>query len=218
MRYRYDRRIRPARRIGWLSITPLILGVYVLLNAGSPMLPTSLAPKQLEKKVYAQAPLLSENRLYIPAIGVDVAVVQAQGNETKALELGAVQRQPQNGNPRDGGNFVLAAHRFNMGYTPWSTRAKSPFYHIDKLQVSDQIFVDYDSKRYLYEVTGKQHVAPDASDIESRTKDARITLYSCELAGSKAGREVVIAKLQGQLIWKDGDYRLQKPSTPQNQP
>ena len=163
------------------------------------------------KKLVAQKPNLAENRLYIPKINVDVAVVKINGDEKTALEKGAVHRAPDSGNPAKGGNFVLAAHRFQLGFTPDQTRQKSPFYHIDQLNTGDQLYVDYYGTRYAYEVTERKDVPQNATEIEDRTDSAQLTLYSCELAGPQAGREVVLAKPIGTVAWDDSGAPKIKP-------
>lgn len=129
--------------------------------------------------------------LYIPKINAEIPF--ASGGADR-LETGAWWRQPASGNPASGGNFVLAAHRFQMGRTPAQTVRQSPLYHIDKLAVGDDITVDYKQTRYTYQITKIYRVPPTASEIESATDDARLTLYSCTLGGASDGREVIIAR------------------------
>ena len=112
------------------------------------------------------------------------------------MEHGAWWRKPENGNPKDGGNFVLSAHRFIMGLTPQQTLRKSPFYNIDKLTVGDEIIIDYNGVRYNYVISEKQSVKPDAVEIEQLTDQPQLTLYSCTLGGANDGRDVIIAKLK----------------------
>ena len=101
------------------------------------------------------------------------------------MEHGAWWRKPENGNPKDGGNFVLSAHRFIMGLTPQQTLRKSPFYNIDKLTVGDEIIIDYNGVRYNYVISEKQSVKPDAVEIEQRTDQPQLTLYSCTFGRRK---------------------------------
>lgn len=180
----------------YLALTALLLGAgtYILITALAPHLPDP-HPGAVAQKVQANPPEVQENRLYIPTINIDVAIVE--GDTEAVLDKGAWHRKPQNGNPERGGNFVLSAHRFDMGLTPQQTRAKSPFYHIDKLHVGDKIYVDYNKKRYTYEVTGAYKVDRYAVSIEGPSEEAKMTLYSCDLRGEAAGREVVEAKLLG---------------------
>ena len=168
----------------------LCIGVYVLLVALAPVYMPSHQPKVVTQKL-KKPPKTKENRLYIPAIGVDVAIVE--GNTEAVLEKGAWHRRPENGNPEKGGNFILSAHRFKMGVTPGQTKSKSPFYHLDKLKSGDEILVDYNSKRYEYKITRKYKVDRYAVSIESPSKDAKMTLYSCDLRGEQAGREGIEA-------------------------
>lgn len=193
-----------------LPVFGLLGGLYVLANALSPGIATPFdAPTDATAKKLTHAkPALGENRVYIPQINVDIAVVT--GDTEAALERGAWHRKPENGDPKNGGNFVLSAHRFNLGFTPTQTRAKSPFYHIDKLSEGDQIYVDYEGTRYAYSVTKRYKVERTALEIEQRSEDAKLTLYSCDLRGEKAGREVVEAEPVGTVAWLDGAPKLKK--------
>lgn len=180
-----------------ISVTGILLllgGVYGLITIFSPFFqaqlinPTNNSTTQLlanttEKKI-------TENRLYIPKI--DINLPYATGN-AEVMESGAWWRKPENGNPRDGGNFVLSAHRFVMGLTPMQTLRKSPFYNIDRLQQGDEITVDYNGKRYVYAITKIFEVKPDAVHIEDRTDQPQLTLYSCTLGGANDGRNVFVA-------------------------
>ena len=182
----------PSRRM-WLSVSVLSFaaGVYLLLNI---LAPNYVASSPVSAQVHMQhsESEIKENRLYIPSIDVNVAIVE--GSSEAVLEKGAWHRQPQNGNPEKGGNFVLSAHRFQLGATPQQTSAKSPFYHIDRLRTGDKIHVDYNQKRYTYEVTTKYKVDRFALSIEGSSQEAKMTLYTCDLRGEQAGREVVEAK------------------------
>ncbi len=187
--------IKPsATRIVTILVAAIMIlaGLYTLAVALTPAIiapninPTSNKTiKQLQSKA-----AITENRLYIPKI--DVNLPYANGSET-VMEKGAWWRQPDNGNPADGGNFVLSAHRFIMGLTPQQTLRKSPFYNINKLEIGDKITADYSGKRYEYTISKIFAVAPDAVEIEQRTDQPQLTLYSCTLGGASDGREVIIA-------------------------
>lgn len=178
----------------WLivPIALFVVGVYALITILAPAFPPNTGSEAaLRKQLSDSKRAPKEDRLYIPAIGVDVAIVR--GDTEAVLEKGAWHRRPNSGDPEKGGNFVLSAHRFEMGMTPQQTRAKSPFYHIDKLQNGDEITVDYNKKRYTYEITKKYHVNRLAVEIEDPSDTAKMTLYSCDLRGEAAGREVIEA-------------------------
>ena len=179
-----------------IAILMILGGVYLLALISTPLiLSQNIDPKdnhttQLITKTENK---ITENRLYIPKIDINLPY-STGGAET--MERGAWWRKPENGNPKDGGNFVLSAHRFIMGLTPQQTLRKSPFYNIDKLTVGDEIIIDYNGVRYNYVISEKQSVKPDAVEIEQRTDQPKLTLYSCTLGGANDGRDVIIAKLK----------------------
>lgn len=192
----------------FISLLLFVCGAYVGINVLGAVLPSTVLgeTETVTKTLTKRQPEQRENRLYIPKIGVDVSVVE--GATEDSLEGGAWHRAPENGDPIAGGNFVLAAHRFNLGFTPLQTRAKSPFYHINTLQLGDDIYVDYKGVRYAYKIASKYAVPSTQVEIEARTKDSLLTLYSCNLAGPEKGREVIQAKPVGTIAWLDGQPKL----------
>lgn len=211
MQYDYRRGAKKQKGRKWLVLpfVGLLGGLYLLVLVFAPALPFSTSqPDVTAKKLVVSEPVIGENRVYVPKINVDVPIAPIGKSEALALEKGAVNRASGNGNPRDGGNYVLAAHRFNLGLTPEQTRAKSPFYHVNKLVAGDQIYVDYSGVRYAYEVKERKSVSPTALEIEERTPEDILTMYTCELSGPAAGREVVIAKPIGKVVWTNGSPKL----------
>ncbi|HSW80769.1 MAG TPA: sortase [Candidatus Saccharimonas sp.] len=186
---------------GWLYTTVLVValfaGLYILLVTFAPALPNFGQGENVQTTVNGTQPGARGDRLYVPQIGVDVAIVE--GSNISVLDKGAWHRQPQNGNPMTGGNFVLSAHRFSMGWTPQQTRAKSPFYRIDQLKVGDTFFVDFKGARYAYAVSRLYSVPQTAVQIEAQSVEPKLTLYSCDLRGAAAGRYVVEAKPLGKI-------------------
>ena len=212
MKYHYASGIVGAKkRNPLLVVVPLLSllgGGYLLANTLYPSLPVDVTGQAsaVTKVLTQRQPDLTSDRLYVPKIGVDIAIVT--GITDKTLEGGAWHRAPENGDPVTGGNFVLAAHRFNLGLTPQQTRARSPFYHINDLNPGDEIYVDFHGVRYAYQVTKRYQVPDTEVSIEAPTKDARLTMYSCDLRGAQAGREVVEARPVGTVAWLDGGPKL----------
>jgi sortase A len=185
-----------------LPLFGLISGGYILLNMLAPSLPIDSRPSDATvQKLVAVKPGLEGDRVYIPQINVDVAI--SEGDTADALEKGAWHRTNAGGNPEKGGNFVLSAHRFLLGMTPQQTRAKSPFYNLDKLQPGDDLFVDWAGQRYAYKVEKKFSVNRMATEIEAPSSESKLILYSCELRGEAAGREVIQAKPIGTVAWSN---------------
>lgn len=136
-----------------------------------------------------------DNRVIIPKIGVNIPY----GESEQSLDRGAQWRHPERGNPSRGGNFIIAAHRFTIQPTPQGTVEKSPFYHIDKLTVGDKIVVDYEGKRYAYEVSEQFDVKPNQTEIEAPSAAPKLTLYTCTLSGESDGRIVLVSKPLGEV-------------------
>lgn len=180
--------------IGVLGVGLLLVGLYVLSLVLAPQFSSLTMTPLTPQKVAAIN--VSDNRIIIPKIGVNI---HYGTDGMTSLNEGALWRYPDRGNPVKGGNFIIAAHRFSIEPTPGGTIVHSPFYHIDSLQKGDQILIDYDGHRYGYEVEEKEKVPPTAVQIEAPSSTPKLTLYSCELAGSAAGRYVIIAKPLGEV-------------------
>ena len=180
--------------LGIASVALLGGGLYMLSLVASPALAPLLTMKPIDVKALP-TPDKTGSRIIIPRIGVNIAYDKGAA----ALDMGAEWRSPESGNPADGGNFVIAAHRFSIQPTPQGTIEKSPFYHIDTLTVGDKVIVDYQGKRYVYEVTKEFTVHPTQIEIEARTTDPTLTLYSCGLSGAEGDRLVVQAKRLGEV-------------------
>ncbi len=185
-------------RIIIISVAVLLLvsGLYLLSLVLAPEY-ASITVKPIEVAKLA-APVVGDNRIIIPKIGVDISY----GEGVAALDSGAQWRFPERGNPEDGGNFIIAAHRLTIKPTPQETIQKSPFYQIDKLNVNDEIIINYNGKRYGYKIIEKKDVEPTAVEIENRTEQPRLTLYSCNLEGAASGRVVIFAEPLGEVTLK----------------
>lgn len=169
-------------------------GLYLLSLVGAPVMMPIISMEPINPAALA-SPKETGNRIVIPKIGVDIEY----GEGEVALDNGAQWRHPSRGNPSDGGNFIIAAHRFTLAATPQQTVRQSPFYHIDKLGIGDQFIVDYEGKRYGYEVDEIFTVQPDQVEIEAKTKEHRLTLYSCGLGGADDVRVVLYATPLGEV-------------------
>ncbi len=178
-----------------VAIIFLIGGVYVayltILAPKHVMNSTSTSQAQYIKNYTPK--VSQQDTLIIPKISVK-APINPGGVAT--LENGAIwHRQPENGDPMKGGNFVLAGHRYQFAITPDRTIKSSVLYDLDKMKVGDKIFVDWHKKRYIYKVSKLYSVKPNQVEIEQRSKESKMTLYTCTLAGSTDGRIVIEAKL-----------------------
>ncbi len=163
-------------------------GAYTFLLVQSPEI-LATQPNTEEKQT-----LLTESKEnFIKIERINLLVPFHEGDTEITLESGAWHRFPERGDPENGGNFILSAHRFQLGLTPNSTVDKSPFYHIDKLQEDDIIDIFYNNSWYKYQIKKTYSVEPDAVEIEEPSEEAKLTLYSCTLGGSADGRVVIEA-------------------------
>lgn len=182
-----------------IAVLLLVGGAYVLSLTFAPAIAPILAQKSIVVNELP-APKQADNRVIIPKLGVNIPY--APGEES--LDRGAEWRNPENGNPETGGNFIIAAHRFSIQPTPMGTVEKSPFYNINELVLGDKIIVDYLGTRYAYEIDKIFDAKPSQVEIEETSDAPMLTLYSCELGGSEAGRVVVTATPLGKVALTSG--------------
>jgi sortase A len=178
-----------------IALVLVAIGGYILILVLTPNIPIFHSYQPMDVKAIT-APKVGENRIIIPQINVDIPYGT---NGTTSLDKGAWWRYPERGDPVKGGNFIIAAHRFSIQLTPQETAIKSPFYHLDKLKVGDPIIIDFEGKRYGYKINKTYTVKPTQTEIEAPTDTAKMTLYSCELGGSEAGRTVLDAQPMGEI-------------------
>ena len=131
----------------------------------------------------------------IPKINVFSPVVYepsiTEGNVQKALESGVVHygNTPMPGQP---GNSVIFGHSSNDWWEPGNY--KFIFGLLDKLAPGDRFSVDYQSQRYIYEVTGSKVVAPTDISVLNPTAEPTMTLITCTPPGTSLKRLIITAK------------------------
>jgi sortase A len=128
---------------------------------------------------------VDHNTVYIPMVGIKAPIVE--GSSDEALSRGA-WRRPNSSVPPQGGNTVITGHRFQ--YLPPNNLT---FYHLNKVQKGDHVYIYWDDKVYTYVVDRIFEVAPSDIEIEQNTSNAQITLYTCTPLWTAKKRLVVIA-------------------------
>lgn len=184
-----ERPLKKKNHLSWaitaLGFALLVTGIYLLVNI--------MSPRLLPNKVSVDAPVSKGNQVLSPVANIQAPII-AGGEEV--LEKGAWHRKAEQGNPLIGGNFILSAHSFILDLNPAQTREKSYFYSLYRLSEGDDVYIDWEGKRYNYKVTKKYQVDPNAVSIEDQTDEARLTIYTCTPGGSADGRVVIEAKLK----------------------
>lgn len=205
------KRQRKVSPLSWImtfvGVGALGAGLYLLLLVATPELAPYISMKPLDASAVA-AIKVSDDKVIIPKIGVNIAY----GPKESSLDRGAWWRHSERGNPETGGNFILAAHRFTLASTPQETNVKSPFYHIDRLVVGDEIIVDYNGKRYGYKIDTINNVKPDHVEIEAPSETPKLTLYTCSLGGASDGRVVLTAKPLGPVTMTENGMSVEQSS------
>ena len=84
--------------------------------------------------------------------------------------------------------MVVAAHRFSY------TGPRGLFYFLDKLQVGDEIGIQWNGQLYTYQVVSSSVVPPTEVSVQGATSDTRLTLYTCTPLFNPVNRLVVVAK------------------------
>ena len=128
-------------------------------------------------------------RIKIPAIGVDVVVVE--GTTQSALRAGA-GHYPQTPLPCEAGNVGIAGHRTTYG---------KPFHNLDLLKPGDTIVLETPVGSCTYKMTAPPFVVtPTDTHVVDPTPVPTLTLTTCHPKGSARQRLVVQAQLQGEAV------------------
>lgn len=195
--------LRLEQKRKWTIRTPILLvsgialfaaGAYLTSLLTAPLVAPYLPMQAIDVAELSERPP-EQNRIVIPKIGVDIEYGQGES----ALDQGAQWRFPDRGSPTGGGNFILAAHRFELAPTPMETIRKSPFYHVDKLELDDEIIIDYEGTRYGYKISRIYDVKPTQVEIEATSQTPKLTMYTCTLGGASDGRVVIEALPVGEV-------------------
>ena len=129
----------------------------------------------------------SLTRLQIPAIGVDVVVVE--GTSEQALQAGA-GHYPGTPLPCEMGDVAIAGHRTTYG---------RPFANVDRLKVGDRIILTTPVGSCSYSVDRSPFVVlpNDTSVVANTPGQYTLTLTSCTPKGSASHRIIIKAMMVG---------------------
>ena len=155
------------------------------------------APVDVPARATLQAPEAEElpQRLIIPRLGLDTAIVEARyaGWQWDLSRLhDRVGNLEGTSSPGQPGNTVLAGH-VTLYEGGWG-----PFAELAVLQPGDKVFIAEGSRVVTYQVVETRLVTPADVSVVFPTPDSRLTLITCadwdEAAGSYSKRHIVIAR------------------------
>lgn len=136
-------------------------------------------------------------RLIIPKLNIDVPVAFSIdiNDVMEAMNHGVAQFSIPGANALPGqiGNLVISGHSAGDIYS--NNPYKFIFSGLERLAVGDLIYVNYNSTRYTYQVTGDQTVEPtDVNALIYPTDKPILTLITCTPLGTSRYRLLVAAE------------------------
>ncbi len=170
--------------------SPVILSQFNYLTA-KPAPTTTVAPSgaPVASAIIPADPTITISKINIHApVVYEPSVVEA--DVQKALESG-ITHYGNTPAPGQGGNAVFFGHSSNDWWEPGNF--KFVFVLLDKLAPGDRFTIDYQSKRYTYEVTGSRVVLPTDLSVLNQTPEPTVTLITCTPPGTSWKRLVVTA-------------------------
>ena len=163
--------------------------------------PGSIEPQNIIPSPITDVNVGPEPKMIIPKINIDAPVIYdmplnpSYAQQMKAMESG-VAHFPISGAsavPGQIGNAVFSAHSSNDVFAPGDY--KQVFAPNEKLTKGDLIYMNYESKRYVYSVTRTEVVLPsEVSKIQIETDKPMLTLISCVPVGTAQKRLLVFAE------------------------
>ena len=136
----------------------------------------------------------SDPRLIIPKLNVDVPINfdVALSDVMSAMNHGVAHYRISGASayPGEVGNFIITGHSAGDVYS--SNPYKYIFSGLERLEEGDLIYVNYNSVRYTYKVTGKQVIEPtNVEALVVQTDRPLITLVTCTPLGTSRYRLLV---------------------------
>lgn len=122
-------------------------------------------------------------RIVIPKI--NLSAVMVKGTSADKLKIGPGV-YPEGVDPGESGNLAIAGHRNAYGF--W-------FWHLDKVQPGDLVYISVDKKAYVYETERNFVVAKNDWSVIAPTDYDAVTLTTCHPIGSTEQRLIVRGRL-----------------------
>lgn len=179
---------------GFLQYNQLLIA-----NLKAYITPGSIDPQNIIVDPASTVSVGPDPRLIIPKINVDTPVLYDiptdKASQDKAMENGVAQFGIPGANSKPGqiGNTVLSGHSSNDVFAAGDY--KFIFMQLEKLEIGDTIYANYEGKRYTYIVTKKEEVLPSQVDrLIYDTNKPVMTLITCTPLGTALKRLLVTAE------------------------
>lgn len=134
------------------------------------------------------------DQIVIPKLGVTAPIVFEPSIAEQAIQVAlrdGVVHYAGTALPGEPSNSVIVGHSSNDWWEPGNY--KFIFANLDKLDAGDQIQINYQKKRYVYQVAGKKVVEPTEVSVLQPTADPILTLITCTPPGTSWKRLIITA-------------------------
>lgn len=171
----------------------------IIANVQAYVSPGAIDPQNIVVDPNASTQVSSDPRLIIPKINVDVPVIYNVGydhdSQMAAMQKGVAHFAIPGANSVPGqlGNTVFSGHSSNDLFDPGDY--KFIFAQLDKMQLGDTIYANYNGTRYTYTVTKKEVVKPtNVNSLLGMDSKPYLTLITCTPLGTATNRLLVKAE------------------------
>jgi len=171
----------------------------VIANIMAYVSPGNIDPQNIILDPSSEITVAPDPKLIIPKINIDVPVIYNISNDydtqMEAMSRGVAHFAipGADSHPGEIGNTVIAGHSSSDLFD--NGKYKFIFAQLDKLEVGDIIYANYNSVRYTYTVTKKEVVKPtDVDKLVYSTNVPVLTLITCTPLGTAISRLLVTAE------------------------
>jgi LPXTG-site transpeptidase (sortase) family protein len=152
-------------------------------------------PGIVDAKLKGEEPL----HLLVPAVKIDIIVQNPDTRDNTLLDeylkKGTV-RYPDSALLGDG-NTLIFGHSSTLSVV--NNKAYKAMNGLENLKRDDVIYVDSATSRYVFKVLTVQTANADEEYVNFQTKDAMLTLSTCNSFGKKESRHIVTAILDEKI-------------------
>lgn len=149
---------------------------------------------------------LPNNYIAIPTLGITAPIswsVSLDNIYTK-LEEGIVHMQ-NTALPNEDGNVFIFGHSSNYAWAPGSYN--QVFAVLPKININDNIVINYQNQQFLYKVNATKIVNPKDISVMQPTAQPTLTLMTCVPVGTALNRFIVQAQLVEGLVYDDPEHK-----------
>ncbi len=199
--------VRKSRHFAPIATAVVFAGLFLFLQYNRFLFatvqayvsPGSIEPQNVIVDQATSTKVSAEPRLIIPKINVDAPVVYGTNPADNtavedALRSGVVHYPIANAasSPGQNGATTILGHSSNDVFDNGSY--KFVFVQLNKLDIGDTFFVNYQSTRYTYKVTKKEIISPrDVGKVTGDPAKPSVILITCDPPGTALNRLLVFA-------------------------